>query len=548
MKLSLDHRSAPGLFLIVALAAVFCALSFRATQVVGTDLFHPSLWGEDGAVFINEANELGALSLARPYAGYVHLIPRLAAYATSFMPLAYAPLLFHLTWLSVFLAFVCIAHSRLAAIGVPAVLHIWALVLLVVQPQAGEVFYTLTNIQWFTGLALMVYLIFPFARRVQVWQIPLICLAGLTGPFSILAIPVLALRTVVFRDLKTNWPVYLTVLTCAAIQAGFVFSSRNVFGAQASAASAGAWLSALFRFLTFGNEYPLATVFAFVFWASMPWRRIVRAMLDRFSATSVQERDIAGMCAFMMIVVAFGMMAVGFLRDDPSSMGPVIPSNGVASGSRYYLIPYSLLILAAVVSTLRDYPRAVLVMGALSIICIANFVRPERDDFQWRAYSKLARAVPDLVIPIAPRVEGYPGWYVDAGNQYSSESPVSEVVIPLDDVAIENGRIRRANGTTVLRAASENFMITFPIGRCSQSRTIGLEIEGYRTSGGWVQVLWASLDNFREKDSVLRNYPPGTFKGYFAFDRKVDQDTVGIRPGFGAGIIEVSGIRMFCLM
>lgn len=549
MKFHLESKSATIGFFILAVVATLGALSFRVTQVA--DLFHPGLWAEDGVVFLNEANELGIRSVVTPYAGYMHLFPRLAAYVSSFAPISFAPLLFHLAWLLAFIAFVYIVYSRIVASGVRPAFAAWALVLFALLPQAGEVFFTLTNVQWFSGLSLIVYLIFPFRHRVRLWHIALICAAGLTGPFSILALPVLAVRALFFRDFNANRPAYLAVIICAVIQAGFIFTAPKVLGAQASALDVRVWLSATAKFLSFGGEYPIATIFAFVFWASMPWQRMFRAVVDRFKSGGVDEHAGPAICASILVATAFGMIFIGFLRDDPGTMSPVILSNGAAGGSRYYLIPYSLLLAAAVVASARDYSRLLVALFAFSMICIGNLVTPERADFQWDAYSKLARVVPDVTIPIAPRIEAYPGWSVNAGSQYRSLGTGAgrETVVPLESVSVEGGNIIRSDGSTVLRSSSDNFLITFPIAdHCGNDETIGLEVEAVRSFDGWMHVLWAKADSFNDKDSVLRFRPAGLVKENFAFKRRADQDMVRIRPGFVAGDVEVRSIRMFCLM
>jgi hypothetical protein len=542
-------RNTPFLLFAMTMVAVLVALSFRSTQAVGVDLFHPGLWGEDGNIFINEAHDAGLGSLFKPYAGYMHLAPRGISYVASFLPLEYVPLAFHLAWLLAFIVTVYIIQSRLAALSVHPAFYIWALVLLAIQPQAGEVFFTLTNIQWFTGLALLAYLIFPFARLPKSWETVLIFIAGLTGPFSVLALPVLALRAVVFRDIRRNYQVYVAVALCAGIQIAFILLSSRPIAAHSTDIDPDTLISATVRFLSFGGVYPLATLFAFVFWASLPWRRLLRAAIFRFkNGAAASEQNTAELCALMLVVTAFGMMQVGFLRDDPGSIGPVILPNGGAGGSRYYLIPYSLLILAAVVSTIRDYPRAIVALTAFFIICVANFVRPEHVDHQWHAYTKLARVVPGLTIPIAPRIEADPGWSVDASGAYAGGAEqVRNAVIELSSAEVTNGEIVEVDGKTIVRSKSDSLLLTLPATTCSHSRSIGLEIEGHRDYAGWVQVLWAVKDGFSDKDSVLRFYPAGSFAGLFAFDRGVDQNSIRIRPGFSHGNIEVSQVRMYCL-
>jgi len=544
-----NSRNTTFLLCALTVIAVLVALSFRSTQAVGVDLFHPGLWGEDGSIFVNASRDAGVGYLFQPYAGYMHLIPRAISYPAGFLPLEYVPLVFHLAWLFAFVATIYLLQSRLASIGVRPLFYAWALILLALQPQAGEVFFTLTNIQWFTGLALIAYLAFPITSRVRIRHLVLLMIAGLTGPFSVLALPVLAMRALLFRDLRANRMVYATVAFCAAVQIGFIVFSPRPIATNPSSFDPAHLVTAFVKFASFGAVYPLATLFAFVFWASLPWRRILRAGLARIrNAGTPDPQSTAQLTSLILILTAFGLILVGFLRDDPTSMGPVILPNGAASGSRYYLIPYSLLILAAVVSTYRDYPRAIVALAAFSVICGANLVKPDRIDHQWHAYAQLARVIPDSVIPIAPRIEANPGWSVDARRAYKAGTkPKGDHVIPLESIEITNAEALNVDGRTVIRSSSESPLLTLPIGSCTGSSSIGLEVKGRRENGGWIQVLWAAGNGFSDRDSVLRFYPAGDFIGLFAFDRTPDQQTVRIRPVFAPGNVEISQVRVLCL-
>ncbi|CCP09616.1 hypothetical protein SMSKK35_1486 [Stenotrophomonas maltophilia SKK35] len=544
-----SSRNATLVLCALTLAAVFVALSFRSTQTVGIDLFHPGLWGEDGSIFVNEARDAGLGFLFKPYAGYMHLIPRAISYPASFLPLEYVPLAFHLAWIAAFLTTIYILQSRLSSIGVPAALCVWALVLVTLQPQAGEVFFTLTNIQWFTGLALITYLAFPITSRVSIGQLALLTIAGLTGPFSVLALPVLALRAVLFRDLLTNRRVYVTVAICAAIQIGFIVFSPRPIASNPSSFDPAHLLAAMVKFVSFGGVYPLATLFAFVFWASLPWRRIFNATVSHVrNRSALDTHAVAQLTALILILTAFGLILVGFLRDDPATMGPVILPTGAAGGSRYYLIPYSLLILAAAVSNHRDYPRAIVALAAFSIICAANLVRPDRIDHQWHAYAQLARVMPGSTIPIAPRTESIPGWSVDASQAYQQGAkPKGEALIPLTAMEVSNGEVASTDGKLVIRSTSDSLLLTLSARPCPSSTSIALEVKGRREAGGWIQVLWAAGEGFSDRDGVLRFYPAGDFTGMFAFDRTLDQDKVRIRPVFAPGKAEIHQVRMICL-
>lgn len=63
-----------ALLLFLGLAAALLELRFAAPGPIAQ-----YLWAEDGSIFINQAHTLGLAALWQPYAGYLHLYPRLVA-------------------------------------------------------------------------------------------------------------------------------------------------------------------------------------------------------------------------------------------------------------------------------------------------------------------------------------------------------------------------------------------------------------------------------------------------------------------------------------
>ena len=57
----------------------------------------PSLWAEDGFVFLVGAREHGILAAVSPYAGCLHVVPRLVALVLSPFPLTWQPGLYAVT-------------------------------------------------------------------------------------------------------------------------------------------------------------------------------------------------------------------------------------------------------------------------------------------------------------------------------------------------------------------------------------------------------------------------------------------------------------------
>ena len=159
------------------------------------------LWAEDGNIFINQALSLRLDSILNPYAGYIHLYPRLVSLFVVQFDLSFLPTVFFLAWISavLFSSFVVFqwlykqTKSMMTSMIIP--------LLILLQPHSGETFFNITNAQWFLPLALIVLLI-DKDYQVSYKNFFVLIILGLTGPFSILVLPVLFLNIVLKKDLK----------------------------------------------------------------------------------------------------------------------------------------------------------------------------------------------------------------------------------------------------------------------------------------------------------------------------------------------------------
>ncbi len=148
----------------------------------------PGFWAEDLKVFWRDQYAHGlAASLFSPYSGYLHAVPRLIAWGAWVFPIGLHPLVYF--W-SAF-ALTAWTGSLIAASVGSAFAGLAMAAALVAVPDIGEVWLTPTNLQWVLGCALPVVLLMPRspALFVRIQQAVLVVLAGLTGPFAIVAAP-----------------------------------------------------------------------------------------------------------------------------------------------------------------------------------------------------------------------------------------------------------------------------------------------------------------------------------------------------------------------
>jgi hypothetical protein len=189
---------------LAALVLVATALSWARMTPTARD----TVWAEDGVVFLGESARPGGsvLELLRPYAGYLHVVPRLVAdVVLRVLPTEHASLGLALgnsfvVGLVTAVVYVC---SSAVTSWVPARLGI-ALVTVLVPVAPQEVLGTGANLHWYFLWAAPWVLLYRPATRTAAWVLGVVVLLGsLTEIQMALFAPLLLVR---LRDRRT-WPV-----------------------------------------------------------------------------------------------------------------------------------------------------------------------------------------------------------------------------------------------------------------------------------------------------------------------------------------------------
>lgn len=183
-------------------------------------LLHAQLYAEDGSIFLVQQEQFDARAFLEPYMGYLHTLPRLIAWlAAHLLDPAYWPTFYNGAAFALTVAlFFRIASPRLAVPGKPALLLAFTLI-----AHTGEVTINVTNLQWIAAMFLVIQplLSAPTTALARTTDLFLTALVGLTGPFSLIFLPVFAWRWFRERRLSTFWPLFV-LAACAAVQAWFL--------------------------------------------------------------------------------------------------------------------------------------------------------------------------------------------------------------------------------------------------------------------------------------------------------------------------------------
>lgn len=170
--------------LICTFMLAFVLLVLKSPDALST----PQFWAEDGAVFFAEQFQHDWPRLLTPYAGYLHTVTRLVAWIASGFKVLHAPLIY--TALAILIDAACVAYVSLR---MTPWFSRWAVFLsFFIIPSSGDIFGTVTNVQWFMQFVLAAACLTPTATvHKSRWELRVagyfvLALVALSGPFSIM--------------------------------------------------------------------------------------------------------------------------------------------------------------------------------------------------------------------------------------------------------------------------------------------------------------------------------------------------------------------------
>jgi hypothetical protein len=182
-------------FWVCAVAATGALLVLRRPDAV----FHAQFWAEDGVVWYADAYNHGALrALLFARDGYLQTLPRLACAVALWAPMVYAPLVTNLIALVIeALPPLFLLSTRMRNLG-PLWLRCVLALLLLFVPDASEVHAAITDAEFQMAVlaCLVIVADVPRSRAGRVFDVVVLALFSLTGPFCVLLFPVALVRTI----------------------------------------------------------------------------------------------------------------------------------------------------------------------------------------------------------------------------------------------------------------------------------------------------------------------------------------------------------------
>ena len=362
------------------------------------DSFHnPQFWAEDGSIFFGQQVQLGARAHLEPYAGYFNAVPRLVASLTALLPHRHAPALYNAAALLVLLALAWKLYSPRLGLRWPLP---FALAVVLVPHPGGEVFVCLANVQWILALLLLAVLLqrSPESGAQAAGDAGVVLLSGLTGPFILLALPLLVVKA--WRS-RSRWDLMLLAVAAgtATVQLWSLLHAP-IDEPPPLAPAPGVWgrlLGAkLVGALFLGPKLPYAVPPIVLCCAGLCLLAGILWTLRR-SPEALERAVYSLLFAGAVIAAAFAKFA--------AAPGHLIP---YGAGARYFFIPAVVVAwcLLQVVFSTRGAPRAMASAALLAILAsslLSSFRSPPLEDLRWEEQAaRIGGPEKELWIPIHP--------------------------------------------------------------------------------------------------------------------------------------------------
>lgn len=352
---------------------------------------NPQLWAEDGVIFVRAAWLQGPGAILEPYAGYLHLLPRVVAAIAHEMPVAFVP---H-TFLGGSLLPLAAVAGFLSSARLPLAGHerVALAALVALPPMPGEVLLNLTNAQWILGFVFVLLLLVEDRDGYSpLWvDVTWLAVAGLTGPFSLVFAPLYLVRAFL-RPRMSTLVRAATVVLAAAVQGMVLIRSARMAAGQPAPPDVfvGVLGARVARYLHLGIvSEEVAFLIAIVLMGAA-------LLFVGWLALAGQWR--AAMCGLAAVVLFVSYVVA--LRSE---------THRIAFGDdRYFSLPLALFAWACVLA--RDSLKLIAGAVAAGLVCLSapGFSVAPLPDLQWRTRSACLALHEECHIPINPE-----GWSID---------------------------------------------------------------------------------------------------------------------------------------
>lgn len=388
-------RSVDRLVPALVLVAGFLTCLSRSPLAI----LHPELYAEDGHVWFADAYNRGWFApLEDPHTGYLQTFPRLVADVGLVVPLQRVPSLFVIVAVIVqVLPAAFLASRRLAAVVPRRSLRLLLAAVYLAVPNSREVNANLTNAQWHLGLlAVLVVLAAPGDGAWRAFDVVVVALSGLTGPFCLALLPIAGIAHLARRH---RWSLVLVAETgvVAAVQlyelatsqrghyAALGANARRLLEILGSQIVGGTFLgqAAQSKALTAGSSVGLCVLL------------VVAGALLAGAATAFGPLELRLFNLFAALVLGASLLSP--VASDVKQQWLALAFD---PQMRYWLFPTLALLADAVWLATWTRPRGLAVLGVALLLGSATFAM--RGDWSYRALPRVDWAAEVRAFATAP--------------------------------------------------------------------------------------------------------------------------------------------------
>jgi hypothetical protein len=386
--------------LMACVFALFTAVVYAIRRI--DQILNSQLWAEDGPVFLQDQILIGFDAILRPYAGYLHLLPRLTAFAVDklvsleYVPVAYVAGALLVATLSSF----AVALTRLPWPAGP--LFAFSAVMV---PHGGEVFLNVTNMQWMVAPLLMAIAVQddPQNRFAIAIDSMIVVVVGLTGPFILFTAPFIVARLQWHSRSRYNISLAVIAVMIAAVQISVILNSSQTGVDQGISIEMlpniirNFWFGLFFGFIT---QAPL----------SLKW------LLMAFTFSMALALWLLFPRRMKIITIMFSIVSIMIFAAAIKKLGAISEFiQPTVNGQRYFYIPYVLTTWIFILGILQARKPGKWIAIAMTLMIVGSAARafqaPPLPDMEWRRQVASVGAEP-MQIPINP-----PGWFVTVHRQ-----------------------------------------------------------------------------------------------------------------------------------
>lgn len=356
---------------------------------------NPQFWAEDGFLFFKEAFYNPFSSIMNPYAGYLHLIPRLIASIGSMAPIKNIPFFYNFICFILYLIIGNYIFNERLNLKYKF-LFIFSIILV---PVSSEIYLTLSHIQWFTSLFLI--LIFlqnkPTKGIHSFSDFIILFLCGLTGPFIIIFIPLYWLKAIKEKSSHNYW-IFFVSLLLALVQFYHIYHSK--FLPDPSIINTTDNLIKLIGFRFFGALF-FGKNLAYFFPSYILMILSIALIPLLILLSKFDKNKLYILLSFQYLIITITLATLFRFKNDIHLL------IAIGNGDRYFFIPYILIYWSMFICFNDENATVNKIIIFLLVLTIFSFSQNYKSqkfiDYDWENQSKNIYSKNVKEIPINPK-------------------------------------------------------------------------------------------------------------------------------------------------